>query len=280
MQKQKRVMVPDVVKRKGTEKLVMLTAYDFTMARLLDEQVDMLLVGDSLGCVVQGNDNTLGVTLDQMVYHATMVSRAARHALVVGDLPFGSYQAGSEDALRSAMRMVKEAGVGAVKLEGGGRVCESIATIVEAGIPVMAHLGLTPQSFHALGGNRVQGKNLEDAQRLIDAAQAVERAGAFALVLEAIPAPLAREITASVAIPTIGIGAGADCDGQVLVANDMLGLNSSRAPMQFNKEYCVLRDMIAGAVNQYAKEVRKGAFPDAEHSYLAERTRQPRLSRI
>ncbi len=280
MQKQKRVMVPDVVKRKGTEKLVMLTAYDFTMARLLDEQVDMLLVGDSLGCVVQGNDNTLGVTLDQMVYHATMVSRAARHALVVGDLPFGSYQAGAEDALRSAMRMVKEAGVGAVKLEGGGRVCESIATIVEAGIPVMAHLGLTPQSFHALGGNRVQGKNLEDAQRLIDAAQAVERAGAFALVLEAIPAPLAREITASVAIPTIGIGAGADCDGQVLVANDMLGLNSSRAPMQFNKEYCVLRDMIAGAVNQYAKEVRKGAFPAAEHSYLAERTRQPRLSRI
>ncbi len=280
MQKQKRVMVPDVVKRKGTEKLVMLTAYDFTMARLLDEQVDMLLVGDSLGCVVQGNDNTLGVTLDQMVYHATMVSRAARHALVVGDLPFGSYQAGAEDALRSAMRMVKEAGVGAVKLEGGGRVCESIATIVEAGIPVMAHLGLTPQSFHALGGNRVQGKNLEDAQRLIDAAQAVERAGAFALVLEAIPAPLAREITASVAIPTIGIGAGADCDGQVLVANDMLGLNSSRAPMQFNKEYCVLRDMIAGAVNQYAKEVREGAFPAAEHSYLAERTRQPRLSRI
>ncbi len=273
-------MVPDVVKRKGTEKLVMLTAYDFTMARLLDEQVDMLLVGDSLGCVVQGNDNTLGVTLDQMVYHATMVSRAARHALVVGDLPFGSYQAGAEDALRSAMRMVKEAGVGAVKLEGGGRVCESIATIVEAGIPVMAHLGLTPQSFHALGGNRVQGKNLEDAQRLIDAAQAVERAGAFALVLEAIPAPLAREITASVAIPTIGIGAGADCDGQVLVANDMLGLNSSRAPMQFNKEYCVLRDMIAGAVNQYAKEVREGAFPAAEHSYLAERTRQPRLSRI
>ncbi len=280
MQKQKRVMVPDVVKRKGTEKLVMLTAYDFTMARLLDEQVDILLVGDSLGCVVQGNDNTLGVTLDQMVYHATMVSRAARHALVVGDLPFGSYQAGAEDALRSAMRMVKEAGVGAVKLEGGGRVCESIATIVEAGIPVMAHLGLTPQSFHALGGNRVQGKNLEDAQRLIDAAQAVERAGAFALVLEAIPAPLAREITASVAIPTIGIGAGADCDGQVLVANDMLGLNSSRAPMQFNKEYCVLRDMIAGAVNQYAKEVREGAFPAAEHSYLAERTRQPRLSRI
>lgn len=263
----KTVRVPDIVNRKGNDKIVMLTAYDFTMARLLGDTADILLVGDSLGCVVQGEPTTLSVTLDQMIYHAQMVQKGAGSALVVGDLPFGSYQGGSAEALNASIRMVKEAGVGAVKFEGGRSVCDSIEKITAAGIPVMAHLGLTPQSFHAFGGNKVQAKDLQAAKRLIEDAQAVEKAGAFAVVLEAIPADLAQKVTSMLSIPTIGIGAGAGCDGQVLVINDMVGLNTETAPMKFNKEYCAVRDMIHDAAQQYARDVKAGTFPTEHHSY-------------
>lgn len=267
MSSENRVMVPDVVKRKGGRKLVMVTAYDFTMARLLDQYVDMLLVGDSLGCVVQGHDTTLRVTLEQMIYHAGMVARGAEHALVIGDLPFGAYQSGPVQALHSSVRMIKEAGVGAVKLEGGERVCDSIEQISAAGIPVVAHIGLTPQSFHAFGGNKVQGKSREAAEKLIADAVAVEQAGAFAIVLEAIPASLAKQVTERLSIPTIGIGAGPSCDGQVLVINDMIGFNTRTAPMKFNKEYCAVRDIIKEAVRSYAGEVRDGCFPTEQYTY-------------
>lgn len=270
----KRITAPTILKRKGKKKIVMLTAYDFTMARLLDEAVDMMLVGDSLGCVVQGNDTTLPVTLDEMIYHARMVARGARRALVIGDLPFGAYQVGVEDALRSSIRMMKEAGVGAVKLEGGRRSAPSIEAIVRAGIPLVGHIGLTPQSYHNMGGHKVQGKNEAAAQALIDDARAVEQAGAFALVLEGIPAELAADITAALAIPTIGIGAGAACDGQVLVVNDMIGLNEDRAPMRFNKEFCAVRDLIRDAGRRFADEVRAGAFPQAEHSYQSDKPKK------
>lgn len=261
------VTAPAVRKRKGGDKLVMLTAYDTTMARLLDEAVDLLLVGDSLGCVVHGQPTTLGVTLDEMIYHSKMVTRGAGHALVVGDLPFGSYQVSVEDGLRSAIRLVKEAGVGAVKLEGGVRVQGTIEAIVSAGIPVMGHIGLTPQSYHAMGGHKVQGKTRAAAERLLADALAVEEAGAFAVVFEGIPAELAAELTARLTIPTIGIGAGLGCDGQVLVINDMLGFNEAPAPMRFNKEYASVRDVIREAVQRYAGEVRSGAFPEDKHSF-------------
>lgn len=267
MTNDKALTAPDIRDRKRREKLVMLTAYDYTLAALLDPDVDMLLVGDSLGCVVQGHSNTLAVTLDEAIYHARMVSRAAKHALVIGDLPFGSYQIDSRQGLESALRLVKEAGVGAVKLEGGQSVCRTIERIHKAGIPVMAHIGLTPQSFHALGGNRVQGKQVEQAQRLIEDAKAVAEAGAFALVLEAMPAPLALQITETISIPTIGIGAGSGCDGQVLVSHDMLGFNQNGVPMKFNKEYCQLRSNIREAIQNFAREVRDGAFPESSHSY-------------
>ena len=263
----KPVTAPQIRRRKGRDKLVMLTAYDTTMAELLDESVDILLVGDSLGCVVQGHPTTLGVTLDEMIYHARMVARGARHALVVGDLTFGSYQTSPEDALRSAIRLVKEAGVGAVKLEGGVRVEEAIRRMVESGIPVMGHVGLTPQSFHALGGHKIQGKGQAAAERLLEDALAVERAGAFALVIEGVPAELASQITGRLSIPTIGIGAGPDCDGQVLVINDMVGLNREAAPMRFNKEYCAVRTSIREAAQSYARDVRQGSFPEPQHSY-------------
>jgi len=263
----KQFTAPDIQNRKGQDKLVMLTAYDYTLAALLDVHVDMLLVGDSLGCVVQGHSNTLSVTLEETIYHARMVSRATQHALVIGDLPFGTYQMSSQQGLESALRLVKEAGVGAVKFEGGRTMCETITCIVNAGIPVMAHIGLTPQSFHALGGNRVQGKQQEQAEALIADAKAVAAAGAFALLLEAMPAPLAQQITKAVSIPTIGIGAGGGCDGQVLVTYDMLGFNQSGVPMKFNKEYCQLRDTINAAVQSFTQEVRAGMFPDRAHSY-------------
>jgi 3-methyl-2-oxobutanoate hydroxymethyltransferase len=262
-----KVSAPMVLAKKSREKIVMLTAYDFPMARLLDTHVDMILVGDTLGCVVQGHPTTLPVTLDEIIYHARMVSRAVQHALVVGDLPFGSYQLDARQGLRSALRLLKEANVGAVKLEGGQRSAETIAKIVTAGIPTLAHIGLTPQSVHAFGGNKVQGKQTQQAKQLLADAKAVADAGAFALILEAIPSPLAQQITQAIAIPTIGIGAGNYCDGQVLVINDMIGLNTSPAPMKFNKEYCAVREMISKAAKQFTHDVRSGAFPDAEHSY-------------
>lgn len=263
----KPVTVPGVRRRKGRKKLVMLTAYDTTMARLLDGAVDLLLVGDSLGCVVQGQDTTLGVTLDEMIYHSRLVARGAQRSLVIGDLPFGSYQVGSEDAVRSAIRLMKEGAVGAVKLEGGVAVEDSIARIVRAGIPVMGHIGLTPQSYHAMGGHKIQGKSRAAAERLLEDARAVERAGAFVMVIEGVPADVAAEITAAIRIPTIGIGAGPHCDGQVLVVNDMVGLNDAAAPMRFNKEYCAVRELIREAAGSFAREVRAGAFPEARHSF-------------
>ncbi|MBB6521220.1 3-methyl-2-oxobutanoate hydroxymethyltransferase [Pseudoteredinibacter isoporae] len=262
-----KMTVPRLQAMKDSKKLVMLTAYDYTMARLLDPHVDILLVGDTLGCVVQGGETTLGVTLEQMSYHAAMVKQGAQRALVVADLPFGTYQQGASDALEAAITLVKDAKVSAVKLEGGEEVCASIEKISQAGIPVMAHLGLTPQSYHAMGGNKVQGKSSAAAKKLLEDARAVEAAGAFALVLEAIPAELAAEITEALSIPTIGIGAGTDCSGQVLVINDLIGLNQSEAPMRFNKEYCAVRNLIEDAAKTFANEVRAETFPDASYSY-------------
>ncbi len=262
-----KMTAPTILAKKNQEPIVMLTAYDFPTARLLDPLVDMMLVGDTLGCVVQGHQTTLSVTLDEIIYHARMVSRAAEHALVVGDLPFGSYQVDAKQGLASAMRLMKEAGVGAVKLEGGLRSCDTIRKIVDAGIPTLAHIGLTPQSVHVFGGNKVQGHSEQQAQQLINDAIALADTGAFALVLEAIPAPLAKQITAKIPIPTIGIGAGRYCDGQVLVSHDLLGLNSAPAPMKFNKEYCALRDVITDAVTNFASDVRGGKFPQPQHSY-------------
>lgn len=244
----------------------MLTAYDFTFARIFDEAgIDVLLVGDSLGNVVQGLENTLPVTLDEAVYHTRLVSRAARRALVVGDMPFGSYQVSPEEGVRSAIRFVKEAGAHAVKLEGGVAVAGTIERIVAAEIPVMGHVGLTPQSVHRMGGYRVQGRSEAGARRVLEAARAVEAAGAFAVVLEGIPAPLAGEITRSLRIPTIGIGAGPDCDGQVLVMHDLLGL-SDWTP-GFVKQYANLGSLASQAARRFAEEVGTGKFPGEEHCY-------------
>ncbi|MCS6977669.1 MAG: 3-methyl-2-oxobutanoate hydroxymethyltransferase [Gemmatales bacterium] len=244
-------------------KLVVVTAYDFPMARLCDQAgVDAILVGDSLGMVVQGYPDCLSVTLDQMLYHAGMVSRAVRRALVIADLPFMSYQASVRQALSSAGRMLKEARVHAVKLEGGQRSRKTIRRLVEIGIPVMGHVGLTPQSYHALGGYRVQ----RDENRLIEDALAVEEAGAFAVVLECVPAESARRLTARLRIPTIGIGAGAGCDGQVLVSHDLLGLHDGFKP-RFVKAFADLRGEILRALSTYCREVREGTFPAPEHEF-------------
>jgi 3-methyl-2-oxobutanoate hydroxymethyltransferase len=252
---------------KHQHKLTMVTAYDYTMAKLVDDSADIILVGDSLGCVVQGNDTTLGVTLEQMIYHASMVKRGAEKALVVADLPFGSYQRDPAQALDAGVQMLKESGVAAVKLEGGETVCDSISKLVQAGVPVMGHLGLTPQSYHALGGNRVQAKTPETAKRLVNDAMALQQAGAFAIVLEAIPRDVAAEVSRMLEIPTIGIGAGVDCDGQVLVINDLIGLNESQAPMKFNREYCAVREPIREALGRFREEVRSRQFPTEAETY-------------
>ena len=253
-------------KRRG-ERFTMLTAYDYPFARIFDEVgIDVLLVGDSLGNVVQGIDNTLPVTLDEMVYHTRMVARAVRRALVVGDMPFGSYQVSPEDAVRSALRLVKEGGAHAVKLEGGVGVAETIRRIVGAEIPVMGHVGLTPQAIHRMGGYRVQGRGETERTRVLDDARAVQEAGAFAVVLEGMPADLACEITQGLRIPTIGIGAGVDCDGQVLVMHDMLGLSDGFAP-GFVKQYASLGPLVAQAARSFAEDVANAKFPGPEHSY-------------
>lgn len=244
----------------------MLTAYDCTFARIFDEAgIDVLLVGDSLGNVVQGQDTTLPVTMDEIVYHTRMVARGVRRSLLVGDMPFGSYQVGPEDAVRNAIRLVKEGGAHAVKLEGGQGVAESIRRIVTAEIPVMGHVGLTPQSVHRMGGFRVQGRSDEARARVLADARAVEEAGAFAVVLEGMPRDLAREITAGLSIPTIGIGAGLACDGQVLVMHDMLGL-SDWTP-SFVKQYASLGALAAQAARSFADDVANGKFPGDEHGY-------------
>ncbi len=252
-------------KRRG-ERISMLTAYDFLFARLFDTAgIDCLLVGDSLGNVVQGRDTTLPVTLDEMVYHTRLVARGARRALVIGDLPFGSYQTGPEDGVRAAIRLVKEGGAHAVKLEGGSSVAETIERIVRAEIPVMGHVGLTPQAVHRMGGYRVQGRGERARARVLADARAVEASGAFAVVLEGMPADLAREITQTLSIPTIGIGAGVDCDGQVLVMHDLLGL--SEWTPSFVKQYANLGALAGQAARAFAEEVADGKFPGDEHSY-------------
>jgi 3-methyl-2-oxobutanoate hydroxymethyltransferase len=261
-----RVTARSLRSRKGSEPFAMLTAYDFTFARLFDQAgIDVLLVGDSVGNTVQGLDTTLPVTLDEMIYHCRLVSRAAARALVVGDMPFGSYQASPEDAVRSAIRFVKEGGAAAVKLEGGVAVRAAIERIVAAEIPVMGHVGLTPQSVHRMGGYRVQGRGEAGRQRVLDDARAVEDAGAFAVVLEGLPADLAAEITRALAIPTIGIGAGVACDGQVLVLHDLLGL--SEWTPSFAKQYAGLGALASQAARAFADEVAQRKFPAAEHSY-------------
>jgi len=254
------------MKNKG-EKITMLTAYDFSTAAIMDEAgIDMILIGDSLGMVVLGYDSTLPVTMEDIIHHTRAVSRAATRALVVGDMPFMSYQASTEEGIRNAGRIMKEGGAHAVKLEGGQEVAELTHKIATAGIPVMAHLGLTPQSVHQLGGYKVQGKDNETARRITEDAKILEEAGAFAIVLECVPAALARDITQSLAIPTIGIGAGVYCDGQVLVVNDMLGMFEKFTP-KFVKKYATLNVNMKEAIGRYVTEVKESSFPGDEHSF-------------
>ena len=266
--------VPDLLQRKnlanGTqEKITCLTAYDYPTARLMDEAgVDIVLVGDSLAMVMLGHESTLPLTLEEALHHAKAVRRGARRALVVVDMPYGSYHGDLNEALRNAVRFVKEAGAEAVKVEGGERRLELISRLTDAEIPVMGHVGLTPQSVNALGGYRVQGKTPATAEQLLRDAQSVEAAGAFAIVLEAMPRELAAEITKTLHIPTIGIGAGPDCDGQVLVLHDMLGLTFQEPP-KFARRYANLGETISNAVRQYCDDVRSGAFPTEAESYHA-----------
>lgn len=255
--------------RRHGERIVALTSYDYQTTRILDEAgVDMILVGDSLGMVVLGYDNTLPVTMEEIIHHTKAVTRARPRALVVADMPFMSYQASVEDAVRNAGRLVKEAGAESVKLEGGERYVPVVRAIVEASIPVVGHLGLTPQSLHQFGGYRVQGKDERSAERLLSDAAALESAGCFAIVLEGIPWRLAKRITEAIAIPTIGIGAGPHCAGQILVVHDLLGIHGGSLP-RFVKQYEDLGRRMHDAVASYAREVRAGAFPGMEHSYDA-----------
>ena len=249
------------------DRIVMVTAYDAPAARLADEAgVELILVGDTAAMVMLGHESTVPVTLEEMLFLTRAVTRAARRPLVVGDLPFGSYQQSDDEAIASAVRMVKEGGADVVKLEGAGRMVERVRAIVDAGIGVMGHIGLTPQSATKLGGFRAQGRTAAAAIKLYEDAFALQAAGAFAIVLEALPAPVAARITAALEVPTIGIGAGADCDGQVLVWHDLLGLYPGSTP-RFVKRYAELADEILDALGQYAADVRIGAFPEERHTY-------------
>ncbi len=272
MESSKKITVKTLARAKAAgERIVMVTAYDATFARLADRAgADVLLVGDSLGMVIQGHDTTLPVTLDDIVYHCRAVARGAERAHVVGDMPFMSYQASVEEGVRSAGRLLKEGGAHAVKLEGGVEVAEIVRRCVTFGIPVMGHVGLTPQSVHAMGGYSVQGRDEESRRRVLDGARALEEAGCYALVLEGIPTELAQEVTASLAIPTIGIGAGPHCDGQVLVIYDLLGMDEDFKP-KFVKRYDAMGERVREAVASFAREVRAGEFPAAEHSFTLRR---------
>jgi len=253
--------------KEAGEKIAMLTAYDFSFARAFDQAgIDVVLVGDSLGMVVQGHSSTLPVTLDEMIYHTAAVARGARRSLIISDLPFLSYQEGPVQALRSGGRLLKEAGAQMIKLEGGGEVLETVAFLTARGIPVCGHLGLTPQSVHQLSGYRVQGRGEEAAERLRNAALGLQDAGAALLVLEAVPQQLAGDITASLTIPTIGIGAGPNCDGQVLVMHDMLGLQGDPAP-RFVHDFLITSNGIADAAGAYAEAVKSGRYPEPRHCY-------------
>ncbi|HIC91191.1 MAG TPA: 3-methyl-2-oxobutanoate hydroxymethyltransferase [Syntrophaceae bacterium] len=259
-----KVTVTSLLKMKQEgKKIVMLTAYDYLYAKIADEAgVDVLLVGDSLAMVVQGKENTLPVTMDEMVYHTEMVARAAKRAMVVGDMPFMSYQASVEEAIRNAGRFLKEGGASSVKVEGGAQVSKLIKALTTVDIPVMAHIGLTPQSIHKLGGFKVQ----RDEDRLISDALTVEDAGAYSVVLECIPQEVSQKITERLTIPTIGIGAGSGCDGQVLVIHDVLGLFERFVP-KFVKQYAQLGKKTRKAISQYVREVQEGVFPSSEHTY-------------
>jgi len=258
----------DLYKKKAeAKKITMLTAYDYPTAQIVDQAgIDVILVGDSLGMVVQGVTSTLPVTMEEMLYHTKIVSRATQSALVVGDMPFLSYQTSIEDAVRNAGRFLKEAGAEAVKLEGGAQMADVIRAIVAAGIPVMGHIGLTPQYVHALGGYKVQGKDEAAREKILADARAVQDAGAFSVVLEAMPSSLAKEIGETATIPTIGIGAGPDCDGQVLVLHDLLGLFDRFTP-KFVKQYARLKDQALQAVKDFKQDVDSGSFPSKEHSF-------------
>ena len=260
--------VPDLLAMKAAgRRIVMLTCYDAAFARLLEQaEVDVLLVGDSLNQVLAGQETTLSATLDQMIYHAASVRRGARRSLVFVDLPFLTYQVSVSEAIRNAGRVLQESGVHGVKLEGGRPMAETVRALVDRGIPVLGHLGLTPQSVHALGGYRVQGRDEASAGRLLDDARALEEAGACGIVLELLPAALAGRIAAALTIPAIGIGAGPDCDGQVLVLHDMLGLNEGFNP-KFLKRYAELGEAVRAAVRAYASDVRDGTYPASEHSF-------------
>jgi 3-methyl-2-oxobutanoate hydroxymethyltransferase len=264
----RKVTVPEVRARKNAgPKISMVTAYDYTMARLVDEAgIDMILVGDSVGMVVQGLTNTIPVTLDEICYHGRAVTRGVARAHVVGDMPFMSYQATPIQAVESAGKMLKEGCFESVKLEGGEVFAEHVHRIVRASIPVVGHVGLTPQSVHALGGFKVQGRGDDAAEQVVRDAVALEHAGAFCIVLEAIPPDVADAVTRAVSVPTIGIGAGPGCDGQVLVCTDLLGLSRGPSP-KFAKHFANLGDAAVAAFKQYVNEIRAGAFPDAEHSY-------------
>ncbi len=252
----------------NNEKITMLTAYDYSIAKLMDESgIDSILVGDSLGNVVLGYEDTISVTMEDMIHHGAAVSRGAKNALVVIDMPFMSYQTSIYDALVNAGRLMKEGRAGAVKLEGGKTVCPQIQAITNAGIPVMAHLGLTPQSIHAFGGHRVQGKTEEAAKKLLEDARAVEKAGAFAVVLECVPSKLAALITKELTIPTIGIGAGNQCDGQILVYQDLLGMFSDFTP-KFVKKYANVGEIMKEAFKEYKNEVHSGVCPAKEQEYV------------
>jgi len=258
------ITLTDLYKMKNQgEKIVALTAYDYPFARMVDESgVHMILVGDSLGMVVQGKSSTLPVTMDEMIYHTKIVANTAKNAMVVGDMPFMSYQAGLEEAIQNAGRFLKEAGASSVKLEGGAGVSHIIKAISDASIPVQAHIGLTPQSVHKMGGFKVQ----RDEDRLLDDAREVEAAGAFSVVLEGIPAAISKKITETISIPTIGIGAGPDCDGQILVLNDLLGINERHVP-KFVKQYEDLAAIARKGIKAYVEEVQNGKFPTEEHCY-------------
>ena len=254
-------------KKKNGMKITMLTAYDYPFARIVDEAgIDTILVGDSLGMVVQGLGNTLPVTMDEMIYHTKMVTRGVKNAMVIGDMPFMSYQTGIEDAVRNGGRFLKEAGAAAIKMEGGAEIADHIRAMSKSDIPVMAHIGLTPQSIHRMGGYKVQGKTEESAKRLIDEAHIVEDAGAFSLLLEAIPMNLAKQITEELSIPTIGIGAGPHCNGQVLVLHDVIGLFERFIP-KFIKRYANVKDDVLNAIRSYKEEIEKGVFPSEEQSF-------------
>ncbi|MEL4106538.1 3-methyl-2-oxobutanoate hydroxymethyltransferase [Oscillospiraceae bacterium WX1] len=253
-------------KRQG-EKITMLTAYDYSMAQIMDGcGIDAILVGDSLGMVIQGRESTLGVTLEEMLYHCKCVSRGVQNALIVGDMPFLTYHINAEEAVRNAGRFVQEGNVSAVKLEGGTIMAETVKAIVRAQIPVMGHIGLTPQSVHMFGGFKVQGREEQTARALLDDALALEAAGAFAVVLEAVPEALAKLITEKISIPTIGIGAGRSCDGQVLVVNDVLGLYSEFTP-KFAKRYADLKSTITESVGSYIGDVKTSRFPEQQHTF-------------